>query len=300
MVLKRQIGTSCPTPFAFFVIFDMGKCSCCGAMGKTKMGCSCNNGKSHVCQRLPSSATASASIPSAPPPVLMPEPHPEPMPVTVPTESLKIFVISIPGSPEGHKRMVTRGGLQPSEVMAKGFVPSELPENFKVHRYTVNNGVVSACLFSHYQVWRQIVVSNQSAIILEDDAMMKRTFDRSGLQQFPMVRLGGAVRGQKWASEFEDFVQPLVFMDIVKGFVSGINCYSNLRFTGSIAYFLRVDGARQLIDMVHKGKLRATDIMLNECFKSAALVYPPPYVECEGAVSQCKSPAKDQILVLLV
>jgi hypothetical protein len=105
---------------------------------------------------------------------------------------------------------------------------------------------------------------------------------------------------QKWASEFEDFVQPLVFMDIAKGFVSGINCYSNLRFTGSIAYFLRVDGARQLIDMVHKGKLRATDIMLNECFKSAALVYPPPYVECEGAVSQCKSPAKDQILVLLV
>ena len=30
----------------------MGKCSCCGAPGRTITGCSCRGGKSHVCQKL--------------------------------------------------------------------------------------------------------------------------------------------------------------------------------------------------------------------------------------------------------
>ena len=32
--------------------FAMGRCRCCGEIGRTKVGCSCAGGKSHTCRRL--------------------------------------------------------------------------------------------------------------------------------------------------------------------------------------------------------------------------------------------------------
>ena len=41
----------------------MGKCTCCGALNKTRTGCSCTGGKSHQCLRIAQPSEASTTAP---------------------------------------------------------------------------------------------------------------------------------------------------------------------------------------------------------------------------------------------
>ena len=60
----------------------MGKCSCCGALGRTITGCSCRGGHSHVCLKLKTEEG-------------LKEPKPEPDRVTKPDEKhVEVVVVA--------------------------------------------------------------------------------------------------------------------------------------------------------------------------------------------------------------
>eukprot|EP00959_Pyramimonas_sp_CCMP1952_P209664 4386855-Pyramimonas_sp.AAC.1 len=50
-----------------------GRCACCGALGRTKRGCSCSGGRSHYCIHLQAQCGAHPAWPPAAAPMVPPE-----------------------------------------------------------------------------------------------------------------------------------------------------------------------------------------------------------------------------------
>jgi len=233
-------------------------------------------------------------------------------PAVMPLVAKPNFYVITMDSPEGQARMLRRNGVQFEKDMgfeakvAHGYKTTEIPADFITKlqgRYTVNKGSIACALWSHYQVWKQIVSSNTAAVIAEDDSckVSGRVMpDLGSLADNTICRFGGAVRSPgSWSKEAHDFVHNMKFYEVVMNFKDGFNTISpdTCRFTCALAYWCPVKCAKSLISMVEtQGIRRSPDIMLNLSGLATMLFYPPPYVESPGSVSQCGSPKNDLIL----
>ena len=148
----------------------MGKCSCCGAEGRTQSGCSCTGG-------LVTTLVVSTSQ----------------------TTSMPHLVISL-ASPEG---MFRRSILNFEHDIAEAV---DAPSSFTLlGRYSKNkDGILSGC-YSHYCAWQELIRRGLSGVILEDDAQRVRHHIEHNLNSFPsdgFTILGGSIRtGGAWARE---------------------------------------------------------------------------------------------------
>ena len=223
-------------------------CTCCGAAGRTRRGCSCTGGKSHQCLRLASSVASSAStVVDEPASVQVvastwasdTESEPEGEPKTK-AAMMKTYIISIPDSPEGIRRRSMRGKLGPNQEYTKGYQFHELPSEFAASFAGRHRGVCRessiACLYSHIKVWAAIADSEEGCLVLEDDAEQVRHFDIELLtSSLSVILLGGALRGKEpWNQEKATWISNGQYAEVISGLEKGLNNLSEVgaRFTG--------------------------------------------------------------------
>ena len=243
----------------------MGKCTCCGALNKNKTGYSCTGGKSHQCLRIAQPSDASTTVP---PTIMTMSTVPSPPMSTLPSPpmstlpSMPHLVVSL-ASDEGLRRRQCLNFEH--EIVEAQPAPMWLT---LLGRYKKHVDAIRSGCFSHYLAWQELVRLGQSGVVLEDDAQRVRPDISYSSAMFPMdgfTLLGGAIRTPgAWARESSEFVENGRIMDVVTSLRPGVNRVQGFRWTNSIAYFLPLDVAKQLIALVDANpKMRIIDIWLN-------------------------------------
>lgn len=144
-----------------------------------------------------------------------------------------------------------------------------------------NTGAIVGCALSHYTLWKEIVITNQPMLIMEDDVTFQARFvDRLGYllneinnKQWELIFLGFHnhedncdAHGLSYTFLTDTFsprsIIPYQFM-IKYGTASDA---SGLHGGGTFGYLLHPDGAKKLIDMVNKCKFYfPVDYQILEC-----------------------------------
>jgi glycosyl transferase family 25 len=120
------------------------------------------------------------------------------------------------------------------------------------------------CSFSHESVWRHMLENNiKYAVILEDDAVFNKNEDFTGfLKMFRLLDLRVCYLGPANHPE-NTKTNPHSFEDLICPGICRLK--SNL---GSMSYFISLDGARDLTEIVNKkGHYRAVDQLINDYMK---------------------------------
>ena len=161
-------------------------------------------------------------------------------------------------------------------------------------RYKKHLDAIRSGCYSHYLAWQELVRLGVSGVVLEDDAQRVRPDITYSEDMFPMdgfTLLGGAIRTSgAWARESSEFVESGTIMDVLASLRPGVNPVQGFRWTNSIAYFLPLNVAKQLIALVDaKPKMRIIDIWLNSQKVPQYLMYPNVFIDSDSAVSQLGS-----------
>jgi hypothetical protein len=161
-------------------------------------------------------------------------------------------------------------------------------------RYKKHLDAIRSGCYSHYLAWQELVRLGKSGVVLEDDAQRVRSDISYTSDMFPMdgfTLLGGAIRTPgAWARESSEFVENCKVMDILTSLRPGVNPVQGFRWTNSIAYFLPLNVAKQLIALVDANpKMRIIDIWLSLQKVPQYLMYPNVFIDSDSAVSQLGS-----------
>ena len=162
-------------------------------------------------------------------------------------------------------------------------------------RYSKNkDGILSGC-YSHYCAWQELIRRGLSGVILEDDAQRVRHHIGYNLNSFPgdgFTILGGSIRtGGAWAREKEEFVDTCKIMDIVMGLTRGVNPIQGCRWLNSIAYFMPLEVAKKLVNIVDSNpKMQILDVWMGNQNVPQYLFFPNLYMDSDRTTSQLGTP----------
>lgn len=149
-----------------------------------------------------------------------------------------------------------------------------------------------ACFLSHYELWQEVVETNEPMIILEDDAIFveRLPFEKLQNTKFSVVGLNNPLGATRKSGVFHDIVQ--------KGKREGWNiipCPSvdaaqvPQGLAGNSAYYMTPRGAKKLIDLAHEHGCWPNDaLMCGQLMPGMLGVTTTYYTRVQGNQSQTK------------